>query len=72
MNDKDLFDEAFVDPKFSEGPAGSKKVREVAYRSMQDFRKALDAKGLDVQDLDEFFRKFAKWALEPSVMFWRF
>ena len=36
---------------------------------MQDFRKVLDAKGLDVQDLDEFFRKFAKWAMGPSVLF---
>ena len=36
---------------------------------MNDSQKVLDAKGLDVQDLDEFFRKFAKWALAPSAMF---
>ena len=68
-NDEDLFQEAFTHPRFSDGRAASKKVQRTAFRAMNDFQKVLNANGLDVQDLDEFFRKFAKWALKPSAMF---
>ena len=68
-NDENLFREAFTDPRFFEGCAASKKVQRTAFQAVKVFQKVLNANGLDVQDLDEFVRKFAKWALKPSAMF---
>ena len=35
---------------------------------MKDFQKVLQTKKIPCENLDIFFRKFAKWALEPAAL----
>ena len=64
--DETIFGNAFP---ADEGPHGMQRTQQVMYGAVKDFRKVLVAQNVDIQDLDVWFRNFAKWMLVPTALF---
>ena len=50
------------------GPDGTHRTQQVIYAAVKDFQKVLCAEQVDIQDLDVWFRNFAKWTLVGNAL----
>ena len=65
--ENDILGKTFAGLKNADKAPGTVGSQKSAYRAAKDFRKVLEVSG--VENLDEFFRALAKWALHPRFIF---
>ena len=63
--DETLFGNTFPADK---RPEGTRKTQQTIYFSVKDFQKVLCLQNVDIQDLDIWFRNFAKWTLVANAL----
>ena len=64
--DEALFGNIF--PTADKRPDGTHRTQQVIYAAVKDFPKVLCAEQVDIQDLDVWFRNFAKWTLVGNAL----
>ena len=49
-------------------PEGTRKTQQTIYSTVKDFQKILCLQNVDIEDLDIWFRNFAKWTLVANAL----